>query len=64
MANTYCDRVWQQLKEQIAHTLLTFSNGYQLSSLNGNFRRLMRDTGLEKDAEGLRVLCFHSAYLC
>jgi integrase len=42
----------QLLKERTAHKLFTFSNGYQPPSLNGTFRRLMRDSGLEKDAEG------------
>jgi hypothetical protein len=62
-ANTYCDGVWQLLKERIAHTLFTLSNGYQLPSLNGSFRRLMRDTGLEKDAEGQHALCIHCGTL-
>ncbi len=51
-ANTHCDGVWKLLKERIAHTLFTLGNCYQLPSLSGSFRRLMRDTGLEKDAEG------------
>ena len=42
----------QFIKERTAHKLFTFSNGYQPPSLNGTFRRLMRDSGLEKDAEG------------
>jgi integrase len=42
----------QLLKERTTHKLFTFSNGYQPPSLNGTFRRLMRDSGLEKDAEG------------
>jgi len=42
----------QLLKERTAHKLFTFSNGYQPPSLNGIFRPLMRDSGLEKDAEG------------
>jgi integrase len=32
--------------------VFTFSNGYQPTSLNGAFRRLMRDSGLLKDANG------------
>jgi integrase len=32
--------------------LFIFSNGYQPPSLNGTFRRLMRDSGLEKNSEG------------
>ncbi len=42
----------QLLKERTAHKLFTFSNGYQPPSLNGTFRRLMRDSGLEKNGEG------------
>jgi integrase len=42
----------QLLKARIAHKLFTFSNGYQPPSLNGTFRRLMRDSGLEKNSEG------------
>ena len=42
----------QLLKQRTAYKLFTFSNGYQPPSLNGTFRRLMRDSGLEKDAEG------------
>ncbi len=34
------------------HLLFTFSNGYQPTSLNGAFKRLMRDSGLLKDASG------------
>ena len=34
------------------HLLFTFSNGYQPTSLNGAFRRLMGDSGLLKDANG------------
>ena len=34
------------------HLLFTFSNGYQPTSLNGAFKRLMRDSGLLKDADG------------
>ncbi len=32
------------------HLLFTFSNGYQPTSLNGAFKRLMRDSGLLQDA--------------
>ena len=31
------------------HLLFTFSNGYQPTSLNGAFKRLMRDSGLLQD---------------
>jgi integrase len=34
------------------HLLFTFSNGYQPTSLNGAFKRLMRDSGLLGDADG------------
>jgi integrase len=34
------------------HLLFTFSNGYQPTSLNGAFKRLMRDSGLLKDTDG------------
>ena len=34
------------------HLLFTFSNGYQPTSLNGAFKRLMRDSGLLKNADG------------
>ena len=34
------------------HLLFTFNNGYQPTSLNGAFKRLMRDSGLLKDADG------------
>lgn len=37
---------------QVQHKLFRFSNGYQPPSLNGTFRRLMRDSGLEKNSEG------------
>ncbi len=40
------------LKTRVPHKLFRFSNGYQPSSLNGTFRRLMRDSGLEKNSEG------------
>jgi integrase len=42
----------QLLKERTSYKLFTFSNGYQPRSLNGTFRRLMRDSGLEKNSEG------------
>jgi integrase len=41
----------QFLKELTAHKLFTFSDGYQPPSLNRTFRRLMRDSGLEKNGE-------------
>jgi integrase len=34
----------------VNHLLFTFSNGYQPTSLNGAFKRLMRDSGLLQDA--------------
>jgi integrase len=40
------------LATRVPHLLFRFSNGYQPSSLNGTFRRLMRDSGLEKNTEG------------
>ncbi|MBU3564810.1 integrase [Polynucleobacter sp. MWH-HuK1] len=40
------------LKTRLPHKLFRFSDGYQPPSLNGTFRRLMRDTGLEKNNEG------------
>jgi integrase len=38
--------------ERVPHKLFRFSDGYQPPSLNGTFRRLMRDTGLLKNSEG------------
>ena len=38
--------------ERLPHLLFRFSNGYQPPSMNGTFRRLMRDTGLLKNTEG------------
>jgi integrase len=40
------------LTTRVPHLLFRFSDGYQPSSLNGTFRRLMRDSGLEKNTEG------------
>jgi integrase len=40
------------LKTRVAHKLFTFTGGYQPPSLNGTFRRLMRDSGLEKSEDG------------
>jgi integrase len=40
------------LKTRVAHKLFTFTDGYQPPSLNGTFRRLMRDSGLEKSDDG------------
>jgi integrase len=40
------------LKERVTRRVFTFSDGYQPPSLNGTFRRLMRDSGLLKTAEG------------
>jgi integrase len=36
---------------RVPHKLFRFSDGYQPPSLNGTFRRLMRDTGLLKNSE-------------
>jgi integrase len=38
--------------ERVPHKLFRFSDGYQPTSLNGSFKRLMRDSGLLKDGEG------------
>ncbi len=38
--------------ERVPHKLFRFSDGYQPPSLNGTFRRLMRDTGLLKNEQG------------
>ena len=40
------------LTTRVPQLLFRFSDGYQPSSLNGTFRRLMRDSGLEKNTEG------------
>jgi integrase len=40
------------LKTRVPYKLFRFSDGYQPPSLNGTFRRLMRDCGLEKNSEG------------
>jgi len=46
------------LKKRVVHKLFTFTGGYQPPSLNGIFRRLMRDSGLEKGENGQnRTLC-------
>ncbi len=37
---------------RVPHKLFRLSDGYQPVSLNGTFRRLMRDTGLLKNSEG------------
>lgn len=37
---------------RVPHLLFRFSDGYQPPSMNGTFRRLMRDTGLLKNTEG------------
>lgn len=39
-------------KQQVPLEIFRFSNGYQPPSLNGTFRRLMRDSGLTKDING------------
>ena len=36
----------------MTHKLFRFSNGYEPHSFVGTFRKLMRDSGLMKDAEG------------
>jgi len=41
-----------KVKKAANHLVFTFSNGYQPTSLNGAFKRLMRDSGLLKDADG------------
>jgi integrase len=38
--------------ERVPHFLFRFADGYQPPSMNGTFRRLMRDTGLLKNTEG------------
>lgn len=40
------------LTTRITHKLFRISDGYQPVSLNGTFRRLMRDTGMLKNEEG------------
>ena len=47
----------QLLKERTAHKLFIHSNGYQTPSLSCTFRRLMRDSGLEKNAGGQHAIC-------
>jgi integrase len=42
----------QLLTERVNYKVFAFNDGYQPPSLNGTFRRLMRDTCLLKDAEG------------
>lgn len=37
---------------RVPHLLFRFSNGYQPHDLRGTFRRLLRDCGMLKDAEG------------
>ncbi len=37
---------------KVTHKLFRFSTGYQPPSLNGTFRKLMRDSGLEKNEQG------------
>jgi integrase len=39
-------------EQRVPHLLFRFSTGYQPPSLNGTFRRLMRDSGLLKNSEG------------
>jgi integrase len=40
------------VSERVPHLLFRFSDGYQPPSLNGTFKRLMRDTGLLKNEDG------------
>lgn len=40
------------LKTRVPNKLFRFRDGYQPPSLNGTFRRLMRDSGLEKSNDG------------
>jgi integrase len=40
------------LQTRVTQLVFRFSDGYQPQSLVGTFRRLMRDSGLLKDAEG------------
>lgn len=40
------------LKTRVPHLLFRFADGYQPPSMNGTFKRLMRDTGLLKNTEG------------
>lgn len=40
------------LTTRVPYKLFRFSDGYQPPSLNGTFRRLMRDSGLEKNEQG------------
>jgi integrase len=40
------------LQTRLPQLLFRFSNGYQPPSMNGTFKRLMRDSGLLKNAEG------------
>ena len=42
----------QLLATRVTHKLFRFSNGYEPHSFVGTFRKLMRDSGLMKDAEG------------
>jgi integrase len=40
------------LATRVTQKLFRFSDGYQPPSMNGTFRRLMRDSGLEKNEQG------------
>ena len=40
------------LKTKVTHKLFTFTDSYQPPSLNGTFRRLMRESDLEKSEDG------------
>ena len=42
----------EMFAQRVPHLLFRFADGYQPPSMNGTFRRLMRDTGLLKNTEG------------
>ncbi len=48
-----CDMSFETtFAERVPHKLFRFSDGYQPTSLNGTFKRLMRDTDLLKNEDG------------
>ena len=48
-----CDQPFEQLfNSRVPHKLFRTATGYQPPSLNGTFRRLLRDSGLLVDGEG------------
>ena len=48
-----CDLSFEtSFAERVPHKLFRFSDSYQPPSLNGTFKRLMRDTGLLKNEDG------------